>query len=87
MNLDQERYFARDFVQKLAEAFYSECPSMSPSFLGRLAKHIGADQEKAEYFAKKHRVTYPDRSYAELVPTLRLIANVIDSGKKHAKKT
>jgi hypothetical protein len=86
MNYDQERYFAHDFAQKLSEALFAECQPMSVSLFVKIAKCIGADTTKAEEFAKRHRVICPERKYDEFVTTLRLTANVIESGKKHAKK-
>lgn len=86
MNYDQERYFAQDFAQKLSEALFAECQPMSVSLFVKVAKCIGADTAKSEEFAKRHRVIYPERTYDEFVTTLRLIANIIESGKKHSKK-
>jgi len=87
MNIDERRRFGADFVEKLAQAIQHECPEMMPSLFAKIGNAIGVDKYRAEFFATHNRSVDPSIQREDLVSTLRLVCNVIDSAKKHRRKS
>jgi hypothetical protein len=86
MKFDQQRVFSHEFAMQLAQTLYAECPPLAPELFRILAVCVGVDQSKAEQFAAAHRVSDPKINRGDLVVTLRMLANRIDSGRKNGVK-